>query len=239
MPEKSLPTKPDENAAVVPPKGKGPSKGARPQPRRAIKGKMVLKPATTAAVKTSLARKATTRQQSQTRPDQEPARRRSRSHEQYVRLRLRVEDGEMSIVDSHLVDGPLIQSSTLHGAYAYEIKHESRLLHAGSIPDLGVVRSFAHPDGTPEQRGHHSYELSSYEFDARVPAEQLTRQTLANIAVVLYRVKDRAPIHPMSTAPLGVQFERELREVARVVGIPSSVLPTALKAIRRTTRKKR
>jgi hypothetical protein len=145
-----------------------------------------------------------------------------RASERYIRLQIRVENGQMSIVDSHVVQGPLAQTSTFEGQYAYEVT-ESRLLHAGSLPDLNAVRGFAHPNGTLEQRGHHTYELANYNFQARVPLGAIDRSALPKVAVVLYRVKE----HPPSRAPLaravsadslGAQLEREVREVGRVVG---------------------
>jgi hypothetical protein len=246
MATKSLPAKPDRDAAVEPPRGKGPTKGKRAPAGKPIRGKLVLKPSVKAAAKT--AAKGATRKDagsrgSQGRPDQEPVRRRAASAEQYVRLRVRVDDGELSIVGGHLVDSPLAQSAQFQGGFAYEITDGDRLLHAGSIPDLGVVRSFAKPDGTREQLRHHTYELSTYEFDARVPAASLTRTALPGIDVVLYRVKERAPARALAAqaltaAPLGVQRARELREVGRVAGLPASVLPAALakKAGRATTK---
>jgi hypothetical protein len=91
------------------------------------------------------------------------------------------------------------------------------------------VRSFAYPNGTLEQQRHHTYQLSTYEFNARVPADALKRAALPKIAVVLYRVKERPPARaalgqPLAAAPLGVQRAREMREVGRVVGLPASVL---------------
>jgi hypothetical protein len=136
----------------------------------------------------------------------------------------------MSIVDSHLVDSTLVMPTTIHGEYAYEVTDGTRLLHADTIPDLGVVRSFSDPNGTPEQLRHHTYRASTYEFDVRVPAEELTRAATSKIAVVLYRVKERAPSRTLTTAaPLGAQFERELREVTRVSGIPHDALPASLR----------
>lgn len=242
MATKLLPTKPDRDAAVEPPRGKGPTKGKRAPAREAIRGKMVLKPSVKAAAKAATRKDAGGRG-SQELPDQEPVRRRGESAEQYVRLRVRVDDGELSIVGSHLVDSPLAQTAAFQGGFAYEVTEGDRLLHAGSIPDLGVVRSFAKPDGTREQLRHHTYELSTYEFDARVPAASLTRAALPGIDVVLYRVKERAgaralPGQALTTATLGVQRARELREVGRVVGLPASVLPSALskRAGRATTK---
>jgi hypothetical protein len=123
---------------------------------------------------------------------------------------------------------------TVQGEYAYEITDGTRLLHADSIPDLGVVRSFSNPHGTREQLRHHTYRQSTYEFDVRVPADELTQSNLANVDIVLYRVKERAPTRVITTAaPLGTQFEREFREVTRVSGIPDDVLPDSLRRTRR------
>jgi hypothetical protein len=168
--------------------------------------------------------------------DQIPRRRRARAEPPrgYVRFRVHVEDGVASILDGHLVDGELAMPATLHGEYAYEVTDGARLLHADTIPDLGVVRSFAHPSGTLEQRRHHTYRLSTFDVDVRVPAADLTRGRLAKIAVVLYRVKEPAPARALQRdQPLGAQFEREFREVTRVDGIPSGALPPPLRGGRR------
>jgi hypothetical protein len=165
-------------------------------------------------------------------PDQQRPQHGERSGEQYLRLRVRVDDGQLSIVDSQLVDGPLAQATAFQGRFAYEVTDGRRLLHAGSIPDLGTVRGFAHPNGTLEQQRHHTYELSTYEFDARVPVGLLRTAELANVSIALYRVKQPAgpdaPHPPLSTESLGVQREMRLREIGRVVGVPDAALPTDL-----------
>lgn len=166
-------------------------------------------------------------------PDQQPPRQAERSGERYLRLRVRVDDGQLSIVDSQLVDGPLAQATEFQGTFAYEVTYGGRLLHAGSIPDLGTVRSFAHPNGTLEQRRHHTYELSSYEFDARVSVTQLRGVELSGVSVALYRVKQPArpdaPPTRLSAESLAVQREQNLREIGRVVGLPASVLSAELR----------
>ncbi len=233
MATRSLPTKPDRDATVEPLRGKGPTKGKRPPAAKSMRGKMVLKPSVKASAKQAARKAPAGKRGQQELPDQQRARTRGRSAEQYVRLRVQVEDGELSIIDGRLVDGPLAQTTAFQGSHAYEVTDGDRLLHAGSIPDLGVFRSFAHPKGTLEQHRHHSYELSTYEFAARVPAEALRGAAASKIAVVLYRVKEREPaaampVPTLAAAPLGIQRARELREVGRVVGLPASVLPSAL-----------
>ena len=218
---------------VEPPKGRGPVKkvGPGPQPRvaRGKKAKPTDRKASAAAARKALGGRAA----GDELEDQVPGRRRRASGEppgQYVRFRMRVEDGTMSIVDSHLVDSALMMPPTLYGEYAYEVTDGSTVLHADSIPDLGVVRSFADPNGTREQLRHHMYRESTYEFDVRAPAERLTTGALSKISVVLYRVKEGAPTRALTTlAPLGTQFERELREVTRISRIPAAALPSSLR----------
>lgn len=165
--------------------------------------------------------------------DQQPRRTRaggrsSAGREQYVRLRVRVRNGRLSIVDSHLVDGPLGQATGFPGGNAYEVTLGDRLLHAGALPDLGVQRSFPNPQGPPGQHGHYLTERSVYEFMARVPADEVTPDTIGKIAVRLHRVKEEAGADRIGDAPLGEQFEREMRPVAELVGLPDSVLPEAI-----------
>src|SRR5437016_9164358 len=47
-------------------------------------------------------------------PPQEGAKTAAAPHEKYVRLRVRVAQGHMSVVDSHEVEGPLAEPAVLH-----------------------------------------------------------------------------------------------------------------------------
>jgi hypothetical protein len=152
----------------------------------------------------------------------------SPEREQYVRLRIRVNRGRLSVVDSHLVDGPLGQTTAFPGGNAYEVTLGDRLLHAGALPDLGVQRSFANPQGPPEQRGHYLTEQRVFEFTARVPAAELTPETIGQTAVRLHRVKEETRVDRIGDAPLAEQFAREMRPVAELIGLPESVLPDAI-----------
>jgi hypothetical protein len=143
----------------------------------------------------------------------------------YVRMRIRMDDGVMSIVDTHHVDSELALPTRLLGSNAYDVTLGDRLLHADSIPDVGVSRSFANPDpnAPPEQRGHHFHELSMYEFDVRVPVGDLTKADLPKVAITYYRVKEHVDT-PLAAVPLATQYDKEMREVSRIVGLPDSVL---------------
>jgi hypothetical protein len=149
----------------------------------------------------------------------------------YVRFQVHVEDGVATIVDSHFVDGELALPGALYSDHVYEVTDGARLLHADSLPDLGVQRGFANPSGPLEQRRHHVYTLDSFDFDVRVPAEEVTPSRRQSVAVVLYRAKERPPARELRRdVPLGPQFSRELREVARVDGITDDALPEQLRS---------
>jgi hypothetical protein len=152
-------------------------------------------------------------------------RRRAAASPGYARLRLRMEDGRLSIVDVQHVDSELVAPDVLLGQFAYEVTLGDRLLHADAVPDVGVSRSAPNPDpdAPPEQRGHHFTYYDTYEFDARVPLGELKRSNLADVHLRYFRVKGQLP--PRRTdAPLAAQFEQELREVATIDGLPTSVL---------------
>jgi hypothetical protein len=139
----------------------------------------------------------------------------------YVRLRLRVRDGEMDVVGAKAVEGPLVETK-LQGALAYEATLGPRRVAAGAIPDVGERRSFPDPKGKGEMRGHHVEQLRTYEVNVRVPKDQVSAAALPRLEIALYRLKEELPeARPdmLAAAPIGEQFERELREVGRMKGI--------------------
>jgi hypothetical protein len=155
--------------------------------------------------------------------------------ERYVRLRMRVRGDRLSVVDSHLVDGPLGQSTSFQGANAYEVTYQDRLLHAGTIPDLGMQRSFPNPEGPADQRGHHLTPRDVFEFAARVPAHELTAETIGGIRVALHQVQEATSAPRLAATPLAVQFEGRMQPVAELVGLPESALPERIEARGGTT----
>jgi len=165
-------------------------------------------------------------------PEMKPTRRRRTASdeqpEQYVRLRVRVRGDRMTVVDSHVVDGPLGQVTAFPGGNAYEVTLGDRLLHAGALPDAGVQRSFVAPDASGAQRAHHLTERTDFEFSARVPAAEVTPDTIGDIAVRLHRVKGEARADRLGEDRLDIQFEREMRPIYEIRGLPESALPEAI-----------
>jgi hypothetical protein len=144
----------------------------------------------------------------------------------YVRMRIRVEDGQMSVVDSTFVPGPFRAPGSLAGDTFYQVTDGERMLQAESIPDLGVVRGFANPDGPLEQRRHHIYRPSSYEFDVRIPADELTGRRLPAVSVVLYRAPASIAVPDLTEEPLDRRLsEQGLEELGRIDGLAVEDLP--------------
>jgi len=150
--------------------------------------------------------------------------------QQYVRLRIRLRGDQLSIIDSHLVDGPLGQVTGFPGTNAYEVTLDGRLLHAGALPDLGVQRSFPNPEGPEVQHGHFFTQRDVSEFVARVPAEDLSPETIKRVKVTLHRVSEEVRAPRLGPESLALQFERQIRPVAEIEGLPESVLPQAIEA---------
>jgi len=169
-------------------------------------------------------------------PDMKPPRRRPASSgddqpvEQYIRLRIRVRGDRMSVIDSHLVDGPLSSINAFPGNNAYEVTLGDRLLHAGALPDFGTQRAFVAPNPVEGQETHHVTDRDVFEFSARLPAAEVTEETFADIAIRLHRVKGEARAERLTDQPLAVQFEREMRPVAELRGLPESALPDRIEA---------
>ena len=167
------------------------------------------------------------------RPAQEP---RSgdgpgRPAEQYVRLRVRVRGDRLTVLDSHLVDGPLTAPTTLHGAGVYEVTVGDRLVHAAAVPDLGMEqRSFPNLEGPPDQRGHHFTERATSELSVRIPAEELTAETIGAVQVRLYRLVEPASGVQVGAQSLGSQLRERVEPIAELAGLPESVLPEAIEA---------
>ena len=240
-----LPAKPAQDAKFAPALRDAPVKGSRDAKMSATPLRDSL-PAKAAPEKLSKANDATPLlQKGGGDPPHRSDQVRSQYHpepggEQYVRLTVRVEGDQMSIVDSHLVAGPLAETTVFQAGFAYEVLAGDRRLHAGSIPDLATFRSFVNPKGKGAQRAHHTYQLSNYEFEARVPLAQLRDADLSKIAVALYRVKqaDHVGVLPvmLSRRSLAAQREHQFREMGRVEGMPDWALPSGFASSVRQTR---
>jgi hypothetical protein len=245
MPERRMSDDPDAPAVVEDENRPQMSDSARP-PRR-ISGKVVLMPEEPTAtgkgrkrmepVPKKGAKKGAKRGAAARRkgplPEQlepRPTRRGAAGEPGYVRIRVRVENGELSVQDLRHVEGPLVAHEELHGDLAYEVTLGGKRVTSGAIPDVPVMRSFPPTEPAPGQEGHHFAPATSFEFLVRVPKEAISEQALPRLGIALYRIKE-GPV-PRTEGPeqLGKRFPKELREVGRVQGIRIEHLPKSAQA---------
>ncbi len=162
-------------------------------------------------------------------PDQEPPRppRRTRpagrgskpAKEGYIRLRVLVEDGELSVAGARFVEGPLAALETLQPGLAYEVTLGTRRIAAGAIPDAGVWRSFPDPLGRAGLQGHHITEVPSYEIAVRVPLQELSMSALPKAQIMLYRWRGTGPAAELGARSLRAQLKGRVETVATLKGI--------------------
>ena len=167
-------------------------------------------------------------------PDQEPPKppRRARpadggsgkAEEGYVRLRVVVEDGGLSVAGAKFVEGPLAETNALHPGLAYEVTLGSRSIAAGGIADAGVWRSFPDPLGRPGLQGHHIAAVPSYEIAVRIPVQKLSVSALPKAQITLYCWRGTGPAMAMTGRPLKAQLKGRVETVATLKGIRMSRL---------------
>jgi hypothetical protein len=151
-----------------------------------------------------------------TRPTRRAAK---QPREGYVRLRVLVDDGEMSIVGAKFVEGPLAAVETLPPGLVYEVTLGSRRIATGAIPDAGVWRSFPDPLGRPALEGHHITVTPRYEIAVRVPAEEMTISGLARMRIALYRWRGPGRVAPVAGRSLASQLKGRVDRIAALSGI--------------------
>lgn len=144
--------------------------------------------------------------------------------EGYVRLRVLVQNGELSVAGAKFVEGPLAAMNVLHPGLAYEVTLGSRRVAAGAIADAGVWRSFPDPLGRPGLQGHHITEVPSYEIAVRVPVQELSMSALSKARITLYRWRGTGPAAPVEGRSLKAQLKGRVDTIATLKGIRLSRL---------------
>lgn len=167
--------------------------------------------------------------ETQARPDQveqsDKLMQQQLAQEKYIRLRLRIEKGKLSVIGVRAVEGSLTVEKRLQGEVLYEVNSGQTLIAAGSLPTLGEVRGLPYPEGLPEQQMHHITELSIAEFTVRIPQQDISLASLPDLQITVYRAKGGAPGQELTAEPLRMQFGEQLRKVAQLQGIQLETLP--------------
>ena len=141
----------------------------------------------------------------------------------YLRLRMRVAGDRLSVVDVQQVQGPLVQSGSVAGEYAYEVQLDAKPLAAEGILDVGVSRSFPRP-GTNE---HFITQRSTFEFNVRLPRAEVPDASIPRLSIVVYRFADTSP--KMIQGRISAQPGLQAHPVAQLQGIQIEALEPALR----------
>lgn len=138
------------------------------------------------------------------------------ANESYVVLRMRVQNGAMSVIGSKKVDGVLLTNENpVQGGLTYEASIANARLAIGSVADYGESRSYPRPG----EHEHHITTLPSFDFNVKLPGENVALKDLPILKVSLYRFKELVPDIKLTQLSLEKQFDKEVRVVAELNGI--------------------
>jgi len=131
----------------------------------------------------------------------------------YLRLRMRVSGDRLSVVDIQQVQGPLVQTGSVAGEYAYEVQLDAKPLAVEGILDVGVSRSYPRP-GSNE---HHITQHSTFDFNVRLPRAEVPDAAVSRLSVTVYRFADASP--KMIQGRISAQPGLQARPIAQLQGI--------------------
>jgi hypothetical protein len=136
--------------------------------------------------------------------------------ESYLRLRVRVVHGQMSIVGITSVDGPLAVRPDIVGAHAYQLVLDGKPIVTEGIPDVGVQRSYPRPG----EHEHFVTERQVFEFTARVARTAVPADALQRVSMTLFRFPDASP-KPIQGL-IAQQFGPRAVSVAHLPALPET-----------------
>jgi hypothetical protein len=148
--------------------------------------------------------------------------------EGYVRMTIRLENSQLSVIDIKQVPGPLAIPSAVIRGYSYEVLLNEQQIALGSVPDVGVRRSFANRDVSGPEGKHHFAPVSTIDFPVRIPKSYISTANLPKLNIVLHNVRE-APDRLTTLAPLQQQPGVNTVEVGRLSGIKVEHLPSAVR----------
>jgi hypothetical protein len=146
----------------------------------------------------------------------------------YVRLTVRLQNGQLSVTGVKQVPGPLEIPSAVIRGHAYEVLLNEQQIALGSIPDIGVRRSFANRNVEGPEGKHHFAPISTGEFSVRIPMNYVSTANLPKLTIVLHDVRE-APDRFTNLLPLHRQSGVNTVEVSRLTGIRLEQLSPAVR----------
>lgn len=147
----------------------------------------------------------------------------------YLRLRLRVVNGEARVRGVTFVEGPLDRPDTISAGMSYEARVGDRRVAIGDVPDFGERRSFPDPNGRAGMERHHVSEVEAPEFTVRIPADQLSEEQLAELSVDLFRWRGKGPGDHIAVSELSKQPKVAVTRIARLDGLDEGDIPAPVR----------
>jgi hypothetical protein len=146
----------------------------------------------------------------------------------YVRLRVRMEGGELQLRGAKFVGGPLQRDEPVSAGLTYEARIGRRTIAHGDMPDAVEWRSHPDPEGRPGREGHHVAEQSRSDFNVRIPAGEVDEKTIEDLNVTVYRWRGEGPGDHIDVGGLSLAPKRAVETVATLKGLGMSDLPKGL-----------
>jgi hypothetical protein len=145
----------------------------------------------------------------------------------YIRLRLRVDDGDVSIRDARFVGGPLTKlNEVVTPGLNYEARIGRRRVAVGDVPDPTQWRGYPDPAGRAGLEGHHMVEQTSYDFTVRIPADKIGASSLGDLRVDLFRWRGRGPDDHIDISELGKEPKGAVERLATFRGVEREEIPS-------------
>ncbi|HEY5883560.1 MAG TPA: hypothetical protein VIT88_02690 [Pyrinomonadaceae bacterium] len=155
-------------------------------------------------------------------PPEEPPAEISPSHSSYVRLRVRLHKGELTVEEMWSVEGQLTEPPFLFGPFVWEVRLDDRRIAMGDIADMGEQRAGFDPKN-PEL-GHWIAQVPEAEIPIRI-AGNLSAKELARAELFLSELKLRINRERPNDQPLHVQWSNALRLIAQLRGLAPKRVP--------------
>lgn len=147
----------------------------------------------------------------------------------YVRLRMRMEGGELTVRGAKFVEGPLQQDEPVSAGLTYEARIGRRRIAHGDVPSATEWRSHPDPEGRPGMEGHHVTEQDRHDFTVRIPAEEVDTESLPNLRVDLYDWRGEGPGEHIDIRDLRRQPKTTVERVATLDGVHPEELSKRLR----------
>jgi hypothetical protein len=148
----------------------------------------------------------------------------------YLRVEMRFENGQVSVIGAGEVPGPLTMPSAVINGFAYEVLLGDQQIALGSLPDVGLRRAFANRDVPGPEGKHRFIPVPTFDFFVRIPKTQISEVNLPNLTILLHNVRN-APDRLVPGAALQEQSGVETEEVARFRGLSSERLPAEVRPL--------